>query len=52
VLYTTFRKSTLEHAGRMWQIHCYINVYVHLVGIFEELSMNVQNRKLKKIHEK
>jgi hypothetical protein len=36
----------------MWQIWLYkYDVYVHLVGIFEELSMNAQNGKLKKIHE-
>jgi hypothetical protein len=41
VLYTTFREGTLKYVGGMWQIYCYINIYVHSVGIFEESSVRM-----------
>ena len=41
MLYTTFREGTLKHVGGIWQTYCYINIYVHLVGIFEESSMRM-----------
>ena len=40
--------STLKHVGGMWGIHCYINIYVHIVGMFEEVSMRMfETEKLK-----
>jgi hypothetical protein len=42
VLYTAFREGTLKHVAGMWQIYCYINIYVHLVGILEESSMRMR----------
>jgi hypothetical protein len=29
---------TPKHVGAIWQIYCYINIYVRLVDMFEELS--------------
>jgi len=37
--------SGRAHWGGMWQIYCYINIYVYLVGIFEESSMRMHGMK-------
>ena len=42
--------STPKHVGGMWQIYCYMNIYMHIVGIFEEISYNnhiITSRSLK-----
>ena len=39
---------TPKHVERMWLIYCYINMYVHLVGIFGELSTRMHGMEILK----
>jgi len=39
---------TPKNVEGTWLIYCYINVCMHLVGIFEELSTRMQGTKILK----
>jgi hypothetical protein len=41
--------NTPKHGGGMWQIYCHINIHVHLVGIFKEVTTKMRGMENFKI---